>query len=243
MSTPERPVVETHEWVSFEYDGETWIFDVTFLMSNWRCIWDQGCLGVRDHPTPDDAQGCCSFGAHFGDEADHRRVADAVARLEPDDWQFHDVDQPWADADADGELMTTSVDDACIFLNRPGFPGGHGCALHRGALRSGESILDWKPEVCWQLPVRLEYHEDENGRGVHTLRQWRRHDWGEGGAEFHWWCTEDDRAFIGDRAVYRELAEEITALVGEPVAGLVTDYLDRRGSERLLPHPVKRVPT
>ncbi len=33
-----------------------------------------------------------------------------------------------------GEWMTRLVDDACIFLNRPGFAAGAGCALHTAAL-------------------------------------------------------------------------------------------------------------
>lgn len=234
---------DAHEWVSFEHDGETWLFDVTFLTSNWRCIWDDGCLGIRAEPTPDAAEGCCSFGAHFSDAADKDRVAGFVAELQPDDWQFHDAPQEWCERDADGDWQTTLVDDACIFLNRPGFPGGHGCALHRAANRTGGSILEWKPEVCWQLPVRLEFHEDENGHGVHTLREWRRHDWGDGGAEFHWWCTEDDRAFVGHLPAYQELRDEIIGLVGPDVSALAFEYLDARGTEKLLPHPVYRGPT
>ena len=47
------------------------------------------------------------------------------------------------------------------------------------------------------------------------LREWKRRDWGEGGAEFHWWCTEDPEAFVGHRPVYEELRDEIVELVGE----------------------------
>ena len=36
-----------------------------------------------------------------------------------------------------GELTTRLVKDACIFLNRPGFPGGPGCALHQAAVAAG----------------------------------------------------------------------------------------------------------
>ena len=53
-------------------------------------------------------------------------------------------------------LRTRLVDGACVFLNRPGFPGGTGCALHRMALREGLHPLLTKPDVCWQLPVRRE---------------------------------------------------------------------------------------
>jgi hypothetical protein len=49
---------------------------------------------------------------------------------------------------------TRTVDGACVFLNRPGFSGGAGCALHAMALRTGQHPLETKPDVCWQLPVR-----------------------------------------------------------------------------------------
>ena len=48
-----------------------------------------------------------------------------------------------------GDWATLVVDDACVFLNRPDFPGGPGCALHRAALDAGERPMDWKPNVCW----------------------------------------------------------------------------------------------
>ena len=78
--------------------------------------------------------------------------------------------------------MTRLVDDACIFLNRPGSAQGAGCALHVAALEAGERPLDWKPNVCWQLPLRLEHSTDENGHVTSRLRDWKRRDWGEGGA-------------------------------------------------------------
>lgn len=234
---------DTHEWVSFEHEGDTWMFDVTFLTSNWSCIWNDGCLGVLDEPDAEAGLGCCSFGAHFSDEADRRRVLDAAEHLTPEQWQHHDrvVDVPaTVEVDDEGAWTTVLVDNACVFLNRPGFRGGHGCALHRAALEAEESIVTWKPEVCWQLPLRLEHHEDENGHSVSTLRQWRRHDWGTGGDDFHWWCTEDNLAFVEHTPVYHRLRDEIVGLVGEQLTDRLTDYLDRRGVTTFLPHPAIR---
>ncbi len=101
--------------------------------------------------------------------------------------------------------MTRVVDGACIFLNRPDHPNGAGCAFHQAAVSRGESYLDWKPEVCWQVPMRLDYHRDDNDHLTYILREWKRRDWGEGGADFHWWCTEDPLAFVGDDAGVRHL--------------------------------------
>ena len=234
---------DTHEWVSFEHEGDTWMFDVTFLTSNWSCIWNEGCLGVLDEPNPDSGHGCCSFGAHFSDDTDLRRVLEAAERLSPEQWQHHGRIETVGEAvevDDDDAWTTVLVDDACVFLNRPGFAGGHGCALHRAATEAGESLVDWKPEVCWQLPLRLEHHEDENGHSVSTLRQWRRHDWGTGGDDFHWWCTEDHLAFVEHTPVYQRLRDEIVGLVGPALMDRLTAYLDRRGSTTFLPHPAIR---
>ena len=108
---------------------------------------------------------------------------------------------------ADGDLGTRLVDGACIFLNRPGFPAGAGCALHKAAEAQGRSHVELKPEVCWQLPLRREDETAADGRVTSVVRQWDRRHWGEGGDEFHWWCTEDPEAFVGHEPVYREHAD------------------------------------
>ncbi len=43
---------EAHEWVSFEdpEEARTWVFDVTFLLSRWQCIFGRGCQGVLTGP-------------------------------------------------------------------------------------------------------------------------------------------------------------------------------------------------
>ncbi|MGH9100917.1 MAG: hypothetical protein ACRDV8_11905, partial [Acidimicrobiales bacterium] len=82
--------VPVHEWVSFEDPEEdrTWVFDVTFLMSRWTCIYGRGCQGVLTEPAPELVHGCCSYGAHFVDDADVRRVERAAAKLTDEQWQF-----------------------------------------------------------------------------------------------------------------------------------------------------------
>ncbi|MBI2708395.1 MAG: hypothetical protein HYX34_01670 [Actinobacteria bacterium] len=246
---PSRPVAEDlHEWVSFEDPDEdrTWVFDVTFLTSRWTCIYGRGCQGVLTGPAPELEQGCCSYGAHFTGPDDRANVEAHAQRLRPDQWQHHRESArrggPVKVTKA-GETVTRLVDDACIFLNRPGFPGGAGCALHRAALDAGERHLDWKPDVCWQLPLRRTDDTDEQGHVTSTLREWKRRDWGDGGFDFHWWCTADPLAFVGDGAVYRALRDEIVELVGKVPYGLLADHLDRRtehGAVALLPHPALR---
>jgi hypothetical protein len=73
-----------------------------------------------------------------------------------------------------------------------------------------------------------------------TLREWKRRDWGAGGDEFHWWCTEAPDAFGGRRPVYEALRDEIVELVGGWAYDRFLDHVAARGTERVLPHPALR---
>ena len=234
-----------HEWVSFEdpHEERTWVFDVTFLLSSWTCIFGRGCQGVLTGPASELAQGCCSYGAHFTGADDVARVEAAAATLTSEQWQFRSQGRRRGVTKVrpSGETVTRMVQDACIFLNRPGFSRGPGCALHVAALDRGERPLDLKPDVCWQLPLRREDSEDALGHVTSTVRQWDRRHWGGGGAEFHWWCTEAAEAFAGHRPVYRVMRDELLALVGEEVHTTLAAYLDGRAAAAvMLPHPAVR---
>lgn len=194
----------------------TWRFDTAFLRSNWTCIWGQGCLGILAEPAEELQQGCCSVGAEIDGHDERRRITSLAATLDPERFQFH------AAAEADGVCNeagtnTRLVDDACIFLNRPGFAGGEGCALHLAAVRDDESPIDWKPSVCWQLPVRVDWEDAEGGRETATVRRWQRPDWEDDGDPMAWCCTEGERAFVGESPVVESLAEELEAIVGPEV--------------------------
>jgi len=235
-----------HEWISFD-DGEeerTWVFDVTFLLSHWGCIWGRGCQGVLTGPAPELEQGCCSYGAHFTDDEDRARVEAAAETLTAEQWQFRRQGRQRGvvKRNQKGEDMSRLVDDACIFLNRPGFPGGAGCALHRAALERGERPLDLKPNVCWQLPLRRDDADDDDGHVTSTIRQWDRSHWGAGGEEFHWWCTEAPEAFGEREPVYRTLREELVELTTPQAYDRVAAYLDERtaGPARPVPHPAEQ---
>jgi len=245
LASPPVPI-DTHEWISFEDDKtqRTWVFDATFLRSRWSCIFGSGCKGVLDDDATELSQGCCSYGAHFGDKKDLETVVKAAARLKKRHWQFKKKGEGPKGflAKEDGVTMTRLVDGACIFLNRPGFEGGVGCAFHIAALEVGERPMDWKPDVCWQLPLRLEDSIDEYGYVTTTIREWKRRDWGEGGEEFHWWCTETDEAFVGGVPTYQYLRDEIIEMVGAKVYAKLLGLIER--NEWIpLPHPaVKRGP-
>jgi hypothetical protein len=235
---------DLHEWISFEDPDEdrTWVFDVTFLLSDWTCIYGRGCQGVLTGPAPELAHGCCSYGAHFIDDEDIAEVEKAVARLGPHQWQLRKKARKggWLTTEGDGTRITRVIDGACIFLNRPGWTTGPGCALHQAALAEGERPLDWKPDVCWQLPLRLQEHTDEHGHVTSTLREWKRRDWGEGGYEFHWWCTDDHEAFVGRAPVFVTMRDEIVEMVGAHVYEMLARLLKDRRKRAVLPHPAVR---
>ncbi|MGH9294832.1 MAG: hypothetical protein ACRD0B_05825 [Acidimicrobiales bacterium] len=234
------------EWLSFEDSSEdrTWMVDVSFLESGWCCIYGNGCQGVLTEPAPELAQGCCSYGAHLTGPDDAERVETAAATLLPSQWQFRraGLRRGTVRTTKAGESVTRLAGGACIFLNRPGFDGGPGCALHRAALERGVAPLELKPDVCWQLPLRREDAVAEDGHVTSTLTEWRRRNWGAGGRQFAWWCTEDPGAFRSSEPVYKSMRDELVVMLGTEIYGLIATYLDDRAHRRAvrLPHPVLR---
>ncbi len=240
-----KPPADAHEWASFEDPDEdrTWLFDLTFLTSRWSCVYGSSCQGVLTAPAPEREEGCCSYGAHLSGPEDAARVERAAGTLSDAEWQH----RPRAAAAGPfrrrrGGLATRIVDGACIFLNRPGFDGGAGCALHRAAIARGITPMGLKPDVCWQLPLRREDTTDAaTGHVTSTVTQWERRHWGGAGEEFAWWCTEAPEAFAGAKPVYLALAPELAALVGERPYTLLAAHLAARSGRRTpLPHPALR---
>ena len=109
------------------------------------------------------------------------------------------------------------------------------------AMDNNESYIPLKPEVCWQLPLRREDVTLASGHIVTRIAQWDRKDWGAGGDEFHWWCTEDASAFVGATRVVDSMSEELIAIMGDAAyATLVRILAERSTRSKPLPHPVVR---
>ena len=204
-----------------------WRFEREFLESNWTCLYGRGCEGILPERAAELGQGCCSLGAHFGDgpagQAEAMQISAYSAMLDPDRWQYHEAG---TDASAGGifgdeeRTHTRVVDGACVFLNRPGFDGGEGCALHLAAIDGGESPIEWKPSVCWQLPLRVDWTPIDDVRESATVRRWSRADWGDHGTTMAWCCTEradGGEAYSGDRPVIDSLGDELRAVAGDEV--------------------------
>jgi hypothetical protein len=241
-------------------EDRTWLFDVSFLLSGWSCIYKAGCQGVLTGPAPELELGCCSYGAHFTSEEDARRVDELAEGLGPEVWQFRSRalrrvgGRPVGPVRrvTGGPTTTRLVEDACIFLNRAGFAGGAGCALHLAALADGVPPMSYKPDVCWQLPLRREDEVEANGHVVSRVTQWERRHWGPAGAEFAWWCSEDPAAYVASEPLYRRMDAELRELCGSQVVELLAEYLSARypasddhprqraARPAPLPHPVVR---
>lgn len=256
--TPEHHAQHAREWVSFVDDaGETWMFDLTYFRSNWQCIYGSGCAGIEPEQDVPGHKGCCSYGAHFVDDDDLSRVMDIAAALPSDLWQhsstrptltgsraedFDNLVDALTTVDEDGDRITRVVDGACVFLNRPGSPTGPGCAIHIAAASSEVEPLEWKPEVCWQLPIRVEHHLDDYDRSTHFVRQWTRADWGEAGEDLGWWCSEASEAYTGTANVARYLRAEVGALAGERIADALVAYIDGIADVAELPQVAVSLP-
>lgn len=233
------------EWVTIAVPGKErkrWQIDVTYMLSSYRCIFGCGCQGILTEPTPELSQGCCSYGAHANDEADKKHVEKVAKQLKADEWQFKTKGEAkgiWAKVGKD-EWRTRLVDDACIFLNRPEFPAGAGCALHLLALRKDVHFSETKPTVCWQVPLRAVPKDEEDGSDTMVLTEFSRDGWGEGGEDFAWWCTEDPLAFSGGEPVYVSMEPEIRLMVGDAVYDEMAAYLAaRRKTDTVLAHPTE----
>lgn len=229
------------EWVSVrdpDDDRVRYTFDVSFLLSSYTCIYGTGCEGV--HPGQQDpAIGCCVHGAYLNDDDDAAELTALVhERLDAERMQFHALALAGGvlTEDEDGDPLTRVVDGGCIFANRSGFAGGAGCALHHLATAEGRHHSAYKPTVCWQVPLHRTIEEQTANDGgtfeVHTIAAYERGHWGEGGADFGWWCLDDERAFVGRQPVYRAMAVELTLMVGAAVYGELADHLDARRRQR-----------
>jgi hypothetical protein len=213
------------DWVEFVDPadaGHVVRADLTWLLSRWTCIYGAGCPGIVED-RPDD--GCCSHGAFWSDDEDEERVTRFAGELKKKHWQHADAGRRLGiseldELEGDPARRTRRVDGACVFLNRPGFAGGEGCALHALALRTGRHPLETKPDVCWQLPVRRTQEEverpDETKVLVSSIGEFDRRGWGPGGADLTWWCTSSPEAHVGVEPLYLSYGPELTALIGEP---------------------------
>jgi hypothetical protein len=225
------PVALSTKWLVIEEPTRIWRFERLWLVSKWGCVYGNGCKGIHPSQDPTRQDGCCTYGAHFAEAEDFIKVLQFVPSLTADVWQHqrHAERVGWFKRLPNGRIATRTVRGGCVFLNRPGFAGGIGCALHIAADRAGRHHVEVKPDVCWELPIRTEDSEAEDGRRIITLRRWEPQDFGPEGNDMHWWCTDPDRApeaFAASQPVYRSLQRELTELCGAELYTRLVELLE-----------------
>ncbi|WP_020520593.1 hypothetical protein [Catelliglobosispora koreensis] len=236
------------EWIEFSDPGDEDHLiraDLTWLLSRWSCIYGTGCKGIIAGRA---VEGCCSHGAFFTDKDDVKRVRAAVKRLTPETWQYYRKGfKNWTDEDElddkPARRTATRKNAGCVFQNDPDFPAGGGCALHGQALRDGVHPLEYKPDVCWQLPIRRDQQwvtrPDETKVLVSIIGEFDRRAWGSGGHDLDWWCTSSPEAHVGKEPVYVSYGPELTALLGDKAYAMLQDLCQQRSASRglLAIHP------
>lgn len=250
---PEVDPIFPRAWIEFAdpaADDQVFRCDLTWLTSNYACIFGEGCEGIYAS-SPD--TGCCTLGAHFSDDDDQARVAAYVDQLDAATWQFRpDVAgaverDAWIELDEDGGAKTRTIEvdgqSACVFHNRVGFPAGAGCALHSLALAQGRHPLETKPDVCWQLPIRRSYRTvecpDDTSYLEISIGEYDRAGWGAGGHELDWYCSGNTEAHTAPEPVFRTSSAELIELMGhaayDALAVLCEAHLRSRSALALHP--------
>ena len=253
---PEVDLVFPRAWLEFvdPADGDqVYRCDLTWLTSNWTCIFGNGCQGIYD-TSPE--SGCCTLGAHFSDAEDEERTATWVDKLDDSLWQRRGEAltkkgqvsrKKWTEVE-DGERKTKVVraadgSQACIFHNSRDFAGGYGCALHALALREGVHFVETKPDVCWQLPIRRTFRtvtrQDETEYTEVSIGEYDRRGWGPGGHDLDWYCSGNTEAHVGAEPVYLSNSTELIALMGEDAYAVLADACEHhlRSRSLLALHP------
>lgn len=209
------------DYLEFQHENKNWRVNLSFLMSNWKCIYGDGCaghFGIQDKNIYPDV-GCCSDGAYIEPE-EFDALSERVSELTDDEWQpeLRKIAESKGWFTNKKERKTRVYEKSCIFNNRAGGSNGKvGCAFHILAEKKGIHFTETKPTVCWQVPLR--FYEDQDL--VNVIDAWDADDWGganEDGTHnswMCWWCIDAPDAYVGKHMVYQEMKMELIKLMGE----------------------------
>lgn len=199
-------------WVEIRTEESAWLVDMEFLLSSYQCTWGTECNGINPE-RPD--LGCCANGAYLEKE-DIELLKKRVPELTAEVWE--NKREKYIDTvrtrnklgiTTKKDKKTSIVDpknsvSGCVFANSADFAGGAGCALHISALSRGESPFDWKPSICWQMPLLVDYSEETD---LHILRMFH---WSQ--EEYPWFCSQDEISWVAEKPLYQTMNEELKRL-------------------------------
>jgi hypothetical protein len=244
------------EWLTFPSPVDPdhqYRVNVSFMLSNYECIFGRGCPGLlHDGPTPD--VGCCTRGVTFYDDDDFAHVSEMVAELTEEDADHieHIRERGWYLSSSRGKpYKTRKLGGACIFDNRDGGPTGKpGCAFHHLAARLGKHHSDTKPFICWSVPLNFSAEEPDEpgGRTTTIVSAFTADAWGgtddeeepDGRGYIGYWCIDTPDAYRGANPVYRSMETELRKGMGDAAYEYMAELLDRIERPRF-PMPGQRV--
>jgi hypothetical protein len=230
------------EWLTFSMPDDPdrqYRVNVSFLLSNYTCIYGCGCQGLLNRRV-DPAGACCERGVTFIDDDDFAHVSRMVEDLTEEDCDnlVHVRARGWYQMSKSGRpYKTRKVGGACIFANRGDGPAGKpGCAFHHSAARQGKHPSETKPFICWSLPLNFSEEEPEEPGGPTTkiVSAFTADAWGgtnddeepDGRGHMGFWCIDTPDAYRGARPVYRSMEVELRKELGDAVYERLVELLD-----------------
>jgi hypothetical protein len=239
------------DYMEFIHDGKNYRANLSWVMSNWKCIFGEGCsghFGENDKTYAPDVA-CCSLGFWVDDQKDIDKVNHYVEQLTDEDWdkelrQVVEAKGDWKitykDDDKDLSVKSRVHEGGCVFANRSnGSAGKPGCAFHVLAERIGKHFTEVKPNVCWTVPLHV-YQDEDNVTVVDT---WDADEWG--GAQkdgthdkwMKWWCVDTPDAYVGTQHVYQYLEAEMRLIIGDGPYETMVQEIEKRKGNYIAPMP------
>lgn len=225
-------------WIEFPTAKNRFLLDMEFLLSSYECKWGNGCKGINTS-RPD--LGCCANGAYLTDE-DYELLNRRVPLLTSDEWQHMTPDfievvkeRKFGLNRKSGERKTAIQNPSdwlsgCVFANDADYEGGAGCALHIAAMNRGENFIDWKPEICWQMPLIASFVDEMETWLIHMFH------W-ELGVDHEWFCEHDEFMWVAERPLYQTMSAELKRTLDDidvdayPIAKEICDQAFRQSAQ------------
>ena len=226
----EVPLDMPRIWVEFtdpEDADQRFRCDLTWLTSNWMCIYGNGCQGIYAD-RPDD--GCCTLGAHFTEDDDYEAGLASPSRNSPGRTSGSTATSPTEEGVLRKDSWTEPEDGAtkdqgrrrCLhFLNRAGLPQRDGLRAAPARASCPGSTADVAPQARGLLaaadPARyrtVELARQQTSYLEVTITEYDRRGWGPGGHDLDWYCSGNPEAHVGREPVYRSNQVELVELMG-----------------------------
>ena len=239
--------------------GDAWRVHVDFLLSDWACLYGNGCPGLYGRSDaayyPD--HGCCSHGARINTQEEVDRIQRNVKLLTTDDINpaglEHINEKGWLtvwdrkkrDPDDDDEVTTETKTrrGACVFANHSDEGPLIGCAfVHLGNRIGSGDHIEYQPNVCSQLPIANKVEYDDFGRTINVVYAWDAMHWGgvdEDSSQQNWmtwWCVNTTQAYGNSgRFLYRTMERELRRLMGDEAYDVMAEHLDMLREKDVFP--------